>query len=181
MAGFTSRSFFLLFLFSVVFFSNVVSLGPAQPTKPCHMDKGQTCEVDEYVGSKVIYEDDRVRVWNFTLAPGEMTSMHRHDHDYYFVAINPTQLEVWGENGTVLFDFRAEGTIGFKIDGEILLPVSNKVQLPWVVPRVHAAKNIGPEPYYEILFETKTTRKPAGNDDEIIAGTILTTFSSIEL
>jgi hypothetical protein len=25
---------------------------------------------------------------------GQMTSMHRHDFDYYFVAIQPSQLEV---------------------------------------------------------------------------------------
>ena len=76
---------------------------------PCHT--GQGCLIDGYVGSKVIYDDQNVRIWNFTLEPGEMTSMHRHDNDYYFVAIEPTQLEVWGLEGR-LFDFRAEGTLG---------------------------------------------------------------------
>ena len=131
-------------------------------TKPCKMDiDGQPCEVDGYVGSNVIYEDERVRVWNFTLPAGKMTSMHRHDYDYHFVAIQPTQLEVYGENGTILFNFRAEGTLGFKVEGDYLLPVSNNVQLPWIVPRIHAAKNIGPTDYYEILFENKLTTKSA--------------------
>lgn len=118
-------------------------------------DGAKICEVDHYVGSTVIYEDELVRVWNFTLAPGQMTSMHRHDTNYHFVAIKPSQLEVWGENGSVLFNFRAEGTLGFKIEGDNLVPVSHNVQLPWVVPRTHAAKNIGPTEYNEILFESK--------------------------
>ena len=58
---------------------------------------------------------------NFTLSPGEMTSMHRHDFDYHFVVLKPTQLEVWGENRERLFDFRAEGTIGFQLKGDFLV------------------------------------------------------------
>uniref|UniRef100_A0A7S4QK43 Cupin 2 conserved barrel domain-containing protein n=1 Tax=Ditylum brightwellii TaxID=49249 RepID=A0A7S4QK43_9STRA len=112
------------------------------------------CNVDGYVGSDVLYEDEYVRVWNFTLAPGESTSMHRHDYDYHFVAIHPTQLEVYGENGSRLFDFRAEGVLGFKINGQYLEPIGG-LELPWPVPRIHSAKNIGDSYYYEILFETK--------------------------
>ena len=41
--------------------------------------------------------------------------MHRHDFDYTFVVIKPSQLEVFGENGDRLFDFWAEGTKAFKI------------------------------------------------------------------
>ena len=41
--------------------------------------------------------------------------MHRHDLDYTFVVIKPSQLEVFGENGDRLFDFWAEGTKAFKI------------------------------------------------------------------
>ena len=122
--------------------------------KSCTCDEdGNSCELDGYVGSNVIYEDDDVRIWNFTLAPGEMTSMHRHDHDYHFVVIKPTTLEVFGEDGSRLFDFWAEDTLGFKVVGDFL-EVQNGIDLP-PVPRVHAAKNIGTEIYYEILFETK--------------------------
>lgn len=122
-------------------------------TKKCACDEGEPCEVDGYVGSSVIYEDDAVRVWNFTLAPGEMTSMHKHNYDYHFVAIKPTQLEVYGEDGSRLFDFRAEGVLGFKLVGDLLEPIG--IELPWPVPAVHAAKNIGEDDYYEILFESK--------------------------
>jgi hypothetical protein len=78
--------------------------------------------------------------------------MHRHDFNYHFVAIAPTQLEVYGEDGSRLFDFRAEGALGFKIKGDFLEPIG--VDLP-PVPRIHAAKNIGDSVYHEILFESK--------------------------
>ena len=63
----------------------------------------------------MIHEDSTQRVWNFTLKPGEMTSMHKHDFDYTFVVIQPSQLEVFGENGSRLFDFWAAGTKAFRI------------------------------------------------------------------
>ena len=63
----------------------------------------------------MIHEDSTQRVWNFTLKPGEMTTMHRHDFDYTFVVVKPSQLEVFGEDGNRLFDFWAEGTKAFRI------------------------------------------------------------------
>mmetsp|Transcript_21501 Transcript_21501/g.27117 ORF Transcript_21501/g.27117 Transcript_21501/m.27117 type:complete len:168 (-) Transcript_21501:117-620(-) len=150
----------VLCLIASIFSTVSISTENLGETKKCACDEPDTppCEIDGYVGNTVIYEDDDVRVWNFTLAPGEMTSMHKHDYDYHFVAIKPTQLEVYGEDGSVLFDFRAEGTLGFKLssDGEFLEPVG--IELPWPVPSVHAAKNIGNDEYYEILFESKKKR-----------------------
>lgn len=147
----------------------LLSIARAVPTNElgqvvsCRVQSG-SCPVDGYVGSRVIYEDDFVRVWNFTLAPGEMTTLHRHDHDYHFVAIKPTQLEVYDEKGDVLFDFRAEGTLGFTLNGEFLEPIN--IKLPFPVPRVHAAKNIGSDHYYEILYESKQSLKEeAGRND----------------
>jgi hypothetical protein len=111
------------------------------------------CDVDGYVGSYVILENESVRIWNFTLKPGEMTSMHRHDYDYSFVAVKPSQLEVFGEDGTRLFDFWATET-SLRINGDYLEPFAGN-KLPYKVPRVHAARNIGKHTYHEILFEHK--------------------------
>ena len=111
------------------------------------------CEVDGFVGSYVMIENDLQRIWNFTLQPGEMTSMHRHDFDYSFVAIKPSRLEVFGENGERLFDFWATEA-SLRVNGDFLEPTGAE-QLPYKVPRVHAARNIGPGVYHEILFESK--------------------------
>ncbi|MEW6269216.1 MAG: hypothetical protein AB1689_07970 [Thermodesulfobacteriota bacterium] len=39
------------------------------------------------VGSTVLFEDHRVRVWEMTLAPGEASDLHRHDLDYMIVLV----------------------------------------------------------------------------------------------
>ena len=41
--------------------------------------------------------------------------MHKHDFDYTFVVIQPSQLEVFGEDRSRLFDFWAAGTKAFRI------------------------------------------------------------------
>ena len=41
------------------------------------------------------------------------------------------------------------------MEGDFLVPVNT--ELPFSVPRIHAAKNIGSSRYYEVLFETKKT------------------------
>ena len=120
----------------ILFFPGFISgssedSGMLSTRHPCTLDmlESQTkCVLDGFVGDKIDYEDDNVRIWSFNLEPGEMTSMHRHDHDYYFVVNNPSQLEVWGENGTRLFDFRAEGILGFSVQGDLLVPVNTEVK-----------------------------------------------------
>ena len=82
-----------------------------------------------YVGSYVILEDEFVRVWNFTLEPGQMTSMHKHDFDYSFVAVKPSRLEVFGEDGKRLFDFWAT-KLSLRVNGDYLEPTGD-VKLPW--------------------------------------------------
>mmetsp|Transcript_96304 Transcript_96304/g.171090 ORF Transcript_96304/g.171090 Transcript_96304/m.171090 type:complete len:184 (-) Transcript_96304:59-610(-) len=116
----------------------------------------QPCAIDPYVGSHVIYEDDFTRVWNFTLLPGEMTSMHRHDYDYTFLAVVPTRLAVWGSTGDYLFSFDAKGSLSFSVNGAYLEP-SADTKLPWQVPRIHVARNVGKDVYRELLFESKVT------------------------
>jgi beta-alanine degradation protein BauB len=37
------------------------------------------------VGTKVLYENERVRVWDLALAPGETLAKHIHRTDYFFI------------------------------------------------------------------------------------------------
>ena len=122
-------------------------------SKNNEVNEGKKCNVDGYVGSYVILENKYHRVWNFTLQPDEMTSMHRHDYDYSFVAVKPSRLEVFGEDGERLFDFWAVEA-DLKINGDYLEPVGD-IKLPYKVPRIHSARNIGPNVYHELLFENK--------------------------
>ena len=137
-----------------LFFILILHIDTISGLDECQKFSGEEKGIDMHqVGSYIIFEDDSVRVWNFTLDVGEFTSMHTHPSDYYFVANKPSQLEVYDENCNVLFDFTAAGTMGFKASGDELIPIG--VELPWKVPVTHAAKNIGDSVYNEFLFELK--------------------------
>src|SRR5437870_5049648 len=39
----------------------------------------------EAVGTRLMFENERVRVWDLALAPGESLAKHSHRTDYFFV------------------------------------------------------------------------------------------------
>ncbi|MGB7239088.1 MAG: hypothetical protein WBD41_24310 [Rhodococcus sp. (in: high G+C Gram-positive bacteria)] len=45
-------------------------------------------EYDGEVGSTLLSQNDRVRVWEIRLAPGERWHAHRHVLDYFWTAVN---------------------------------------------------------------------------------------------
>ena len=52
------------------------------------------------IGTDLLFENDRLRVWDMTLAPGESSDLHRHDHDFLYVYVtddNELAIEVPGE------------------------------------------------------------------------------------
>ena len=42
-----------------------------------------------HVGTTLLLENERVRVWEITLAPGERLRAHRHQLDYFWTAVPP--------------------------------------------------------------------------------------------
>ncbi len=42
-------------------------------------------EPTEQVGTRLLFENERVRVWDLALAPGESLEKHIHRQDYFFV------------------------------------------------------------------------------------------------
>ena len=40
------------------------------------------------VADRVIFEDDKVRIWDMKLEPGQFSALHRHDHSYYLQVAN---------------------------------------------------------------------------------------------
>lgn len=65
------------------------------------------------VGQEVLLENDRVRVWHITLAPGETQPLHHHGLPYVVVAVSGAsnvihtaageRIEVAEETGAVVF------------------------------------------------------------------------------
>ena len=44
-----------------------------------------TTQPADEVGTKVLFENERVRVWDLALAPGESLAKHIHCTDYFFI------------------------------------------------------------------------------------------------
>lgn len=89
------------------------------------------------VGTRLVFENEKVRVWEFTLAPGESIGMHRHDHDYFFYPIEGGTLEVTRASGVTRVTLH-EGEVHFRKGGD-----------------AHAARNVGGQRYHEVLVELK--------------------------
>jgi predicted metal-dependent enzyme (double-stranded beta helix superfamily) len=93
------------------------------------------------VGTKLLFENDRVRVWDLRLAPGESTGMHRHETDYLYVVIGGGTLQ------TVHGDGRRDPPRRME-DGEVhFRSVAGE--------NVHEAVNAGAEPWRNIIIELK--------------------------
>jgi len=94
------------------------------------------------VGSRIIYEDDRIRAWELILEPGEASDLHHHELDYY-LAIFEGDLVA----GVTLPDNPIESFVG------IVPPEGNFVGIP--KGGVEWAYNVGEKTYREVIFELK--------------------------
>ena len=99
------------------------------------------------IGSKVVYEDDGVRVWRLKLAPGQESAIHRHELDHLLIQVAGDRIAVIPEPDT-------EGPYTEELAAEVV---------PGAV--VHVAKggverahNVGDKDYLEIIVELKHER-----------------------
>ena len=93
------------------------------------------------VGTRLLFENDRVRVWDLQLEPGESTGLHSHTSDYFYVVIGDGQLQPVREDGSV------EAPRDMR-DGEVHFREVNG-------STVHAAVNTGDSPWRNIVVELK--------------------------
>lgn len=97
--------------------------------------------VSDNVGTKLLFENDRVRVWDLCLAPGESTGKHRHSTDYLYVTVGGGILQGIDADGKPKpVQPMSDGEVRFrKVDGE----------------EIHEAVNIGTDPCRNIVVELK--------------------------
>ena len=62
---------------------NIIEPTPEMRERLARFRKEHAGEELGGVGTRVIFEDDRVRIWELRLEPGEHSALHHHDHDYY--------------------------------------------------------------------------------------------------
>ena len=106
------------------------------------------------VGSEVVFEDDKIKVWEFHLAPGERTALHTHELEYVFYVLSGSTLEVFDANDGFLtsLDFADGDVLPLRLEaGELIVIGDESTRLP----ATHWARNAGSTPYREILIEKK--------------------------
>jgi beta-alanine degradation protein BauB len=96
------------------------------------------------IGSKVVYEDDSVRVWRLELAPGEESPIHRHELDHLLIQVAGDRIAVIPEPDT-------EGPYTREMAADVV---------PGAVVHVgrggvERARNVGDREYLEIIVELK--------------------------
>jgi beta-alanine degradation protein BauB len=105
------------------------------------------------IATKLVHEDDSVRVWELFLEPGEAIERHTHELDYLFYVFEGSTIQVFdaaGEPAAVL-EPKAGDVLAFKAVGDHLVPVGGGDP----IPATHSAVNVGKQRYREILVETK--------------------------
>ena len=95
------------------------------------------------VGTTVLFEDDDVKIWELTLAPGEWSDLHHHEHDYFLVI----------DSGDLVAGVMPEGSpLGDWFVGKIP-EIGNTVRVP--KGNTEWAYNVGEKHYHEVLVELK--------------------------
>lgn len=114
-------------------------------------------DVSDQVGTRVVFENDKIIMWHFELEPGEETAMHKHERDYMWYSVAGAPLDCTGLNGEDLGVFPSPtGTIvNIKAAGDELIVLDENGQEASRFPSTHKAKNAGPDKYVEILVEFK--------------------------
>lgn len=92
------------------------------------------------VGSRLLAQDNRVRVWEIVLAPGDRVAAHRHVLDYFWTATSSGRSRQHTHDGTTrIVDYQAGETRFYSFQkGEYLL---------------HDLENIGEEALHFVTVE----------------------------
>lgn len=96
------------------------------------------------IGTRVVFEDERVRVWQLRLQPGEESAVHRHDLDHLLIQVAGDRVAVVPEPDTV-------GPFRDYFEADV---VPGAV-VPVARGGVETARNVGTLPYLEVIVEMK--------------------------
>ena len=96
------------------------------------------------VGTKVLFEDDRIRVWHLKLAPGEDSPIHRHELDHVLI-------QVAGDRIAVLPEPDSQGPYRDYMEAPVIPGAVVAVSRGGV----ELARNVGEQPYLEVIIELK--------------------------
>ena len=96
------------------------------------------------VGTRLLFENDRVRIWEMDLAPGARSATHRHDLDYVLVQIDGDRIAAEPEPDT-------RGAFTSYIEADVVPGRARYIARGGI----ETAVNVGRQRYREILIELK--------------------------
>jgi hypothetical protein len=71
----------------------------------------------EPVGTSLLFENDRVRVWEMVLPPGAASPPHRHDHDYLMLYTTPSVIGAALDDGRPVLQHLDPGMVAYRAVG----------------------------------------------------------------
>ncbi len=111
------------------------------------------------IGTSLVFENDRVRVWELRLEPGESSDLHHHELDYLMVQIE-------GDNISARFEADSTGT--FAGADELEGPVSPGMAIFAEAGGRETAINNGTRTFREIIVELKESDRESALSDPTI-------------
>lgn len=107
------------------------------------MAEGKSDRVLGDVGSKLLLENDRVRVWELRLEPGEESDLHEHTLDYVLI-------QVAGDRIAGVFEADSANHQGV-VEAEVTPGSAMFLERG----NIATARNVGTKPFHEIVVELK--------------------------
>ena len=100
------------------------------------------------IGSKLLFEDDEIRIWELRLAPGEVSAPHRHGCDYVIVDVAVDKIAAMAVPGSTM-----------EYGDYIEAPVEQGRTTFLKQGSIETAVNVGDKPYRNVLVEFKDTAR----------------------
>jgi beta-alanine degradation protein BauB len=103
-------------------------------------------QANEYgpVATRIIFDNDAVRVWEMDLAPGEVCGLHHHTMDYVLFILSGANVGAQAPGGRKMMPFPVKARATY------FVPAGGK----------ESAHNMGDTRFFEALFELKRPAKP---------------------
>jgi hypothetical protein len=98
------------------------------------------------VGTDLLFEDARVRVWQVRLAPGQTGPVHRHELDHLLI-------QVAGDRIAAVPEPDSEGPYRDYLEADVIPGAVISVRRGGI----ESARNVGTRPYLEVIVELKDT------------------------
>jgi len=96
------------------------------------------------IGTDLLFENDRIRIWQVKLAPGQDSDVHRHELDHVLI-------QIAGDRIAVVPEPDSQGPYREYMAADVIPGASIYVTRAGV----ETARNVGDQPYLEVIVELK--------------------------